>query len=348
MPFKFQLSDARQEPAIRAISGVCNDSNSFRDYVNRAIRQLLKRGGWFGTEVLARFCIYGCHVTLPRHVATLIGARFCDQVSIYNNWYQIMGTWPASGVFGANATIMDDGLAPTYNDVSGNTGKKIAYHVVKQADIGKTITIYGFKYGGQPLQEKDANGVWQMGVTIAASAASISLTAGDVIDLGASTLPAMTTELVTKITAIKREATQGMTYLYEYNPTVPMLRDIAVYEPNETNPQYRRLKIANSPSLTRYSDDSERLSATLEAMVKLEYAPLVNENDFMLIDDMDAISYAIQAIKKDEAGDADGAEVFWIKSLRELNYNDRLKSPSNQISVKVRTMGSNRIISNVF
>lgn len=336
MSFRYQLSDLKADAGIRAASGKCSDSAAFLAQANQVIRQLLKRGGWFGTEVLARFCIHSCSITLPRHVGTLIGARFCTgQAMIHNNWYSIVGPSQCGFDAGSGVSLRDEGLFPTYNDITGTTGKQIAYHVVKQADVGKTITIYGTQYGGQPLQTKQSDGTWQMGVTITAAMA------------GGATLPQMTTQLVTKITSVVREATNGMTYLYEYGADstgANVLRDLAVYEPTETNPQYRRLRVLNYCSVPKRQDDYDRNIATLEAMVKLEFIPLVNDWDFVLLSDFDAIRYGFQAIRKDEAGDFDGAEAFWTKAVRELQYTDREKTPLNQTSIKVRT-GAGMLIS---
>jgi hypothetical protein len=328
MAFKLQVADVRQDPGIIDVSGVCHDSTKFRDQVDTVIRQLLKRGGWFGTQVLTKFCIHNCSITLPRHVGTLLATRFCNAgfAPIHNNWYAIVG--PSSGVwnmvdYAGGLSLRDDGLAPTYRDVIGNDGKQIAYHVVKRADVGKQITIYGFQAGGQPLQTKQADGTWKMGVTITAQPA------------GGVSLPAMTTQLVTKITSVVREQSEGMAYLYQYDATNGLI-DMAEYQPTETNPQYRRTKILNSCGLG-HVDDYDRRVMQMEAMVKLEYIKLVNEWDFLIIDDLDAIRYGIQALKAETAGDADQAEIFWAKAIRELNFTDRDKTPYNQISVRVRT-----------
>ena len=352
MSLQFQLSDLKADQGIRAVSGVCNDSAKFISQINTATRQLMKRGSWYGTEILMKLCVYGCWVTFPRHVGTVLGARTCQgYAEIHNHWYSIVGGRGCCGQFAANSPLIDDGQAPVYNQVSGTTGKQIAYHVVKNDDIGKTIKIYGLFYGGQPIQEKNAvTGVWEDGITITATAAGG--TPGDV----GTILPAMTpavkadgTDLIAKITHVVREATSGMTYLYEYGPdadSVNALRDLAVYEPNETNPMYRRMKIKNYTSIPGTTDAYGQSRKYIDCMVKLQFIPMVSDYDFLLIDDFDAIRYAIMAVKRDEAGEDETAEASWAKAIRELNFNDREKSPGNQVSVRVRTMGSNRIITN--
>lgn len=328
MSLTLQVVDAQNDLGIQEVSSNCSDSPKFLYQLNAVTRQLLKRGAWYGTEVLMQFCVQGCDIVFPRHVGTVVGARTCcGQSNITNNWYSIVGPGSCCGVFDGNAQLVDNGQSPIYNQVSGTEGKQIAYHVVKQADVGKTIKIYGFQYGGQPLQEK-VDGVWEDGVTVTAAMA------------GGATLPQMTTQLVTKITHIVRQPTSGMTYLYEYGPDANgtnALRDLAVYEPTETNPMYRRMRLVNPLSVPSWTDDYGRVMRKLDIMAKLAFIPLVNDFDFLLIDNLDALRMGIQALRADEAGDFEKGEIYWNKACRDLNFEDRQSTPTNQVAVKVRT-----------
>lgn len=340
MALQFQLIDAKNDLGIKGVSTHCNTTAAFVATLNQVIRQLMKRGNWFGTEVPMKLCVYGCHIVLPRHVGAITGVKTCNgQANLKNNWFEIVGS-PACG-FGcdwqSNATFVEDGAVPTFSPVSGTDGKQIAYHVTKNADIGKTIKIFGTKYGGQPLMEKNDDGEWEEGITITATSA------------GGAVLPAMTTELVTKITHVVREATSGMTYLYEYGADGngdTKLNMIGSYEPNETNPMYRRYRIKNYSTIPGCEDDYGRTRKCIEAMVSLQFVPLVNDWDFLIIDDFDALRYGIVAAQRDESGEDDKAEKSWLKAIRELNFNDRKNTPGRNLPVSVNVMGSNRQIVN--
>jgi len=353
MAYNLQLIDARNDAGIRNISGVCKSSEATADYVNRATRRLMKRGSWHGTEVLVRLCTTGCDVVFPRHVGTVRGLRLCGsgQIDIRNNWWAIAGPGNIAGWnsmygggfgygygYGNGADVstvegyqppgIDGNTTPVFNQVSGNTGKLIRLHVVNQADYGKKITIYGTKFGGQPLQQ-EVNGVTEMGLTIVA------------------TQPfAQTAELVTRIDAVVKEETSSPVYLYEYDPATTLLRMLASYEASETNPTYRRMAIpALACSPWRCGLNGEKIWQ-MEALVLLQYIPVKKDGDFLLIDDLDALSMAIQSVKFDEASDAQNAEVYMKKAIRELNYELRTKSPGDQTSIIVNAMGSGRMIVN--
>lgn len=339
MSLQYQLSDARADLGLREVSTVCHDSDKFRYQIDTVIRQLMKRGAWFGTEVLARFCIYGCDLVLPRHVETVLGAKPCNgMIDIKNNWYSIVGgMFDCSDLWGPGVLI-ENGTTPCFSSVSGTSGKRIAYHVVHNDDVGKKVKVYGKFYGGQPIQEK-VNGVWEDGITITAQQA------------GGNSLPAMTPaeSLISEITHVVKDATSGMSYLYEYGEdanAVFALRMLGAYEPNETNPMYRRMKLKNINSIPAKTDEYGRTVRSIDLMVKLRHTKLVNDYDFLLVDDFDALRYGVQALRADEAGNPELAEAFWTKAIRELNFGDRSKTPGQNISVRVRVTGSNRQIVN--
>lgn len=333
--YRRQLIDARNSIRIQNVAGKCSDTAQFADLVNRACEKLIKRGAWFGTEVLARFCVYGCRVVWPRYVSTVRAARFCryGEIEIKNNWYSML-SWPMCSannwrVGGSGTIIMSDGgLVPTFRDITGNTGKFLRYHIVKATDIGKDITFYGKKYGDQPLQEQ-VDGAWENGLT-----------------LTSATPIAQTTTLVTKITQIVREATEGMTYLYQYDPTTTDLIMLGQYEPNETHPQYRSSIINGIGAIPGYTDDNGQCVRQIEALIRLEFIPATNDRDFLIIDDFDALALAIQSLKFQEANDYENAQKYLGLAIAELNFESRNKNPDDQFVVQANAMGSRRVVTN--
>lgn len=328
--YTLQLKDARAS-SIANIAGKCANSDAFADLINEATRRLMKRGGWWNTELLLKICAYGCEITWPRFVGTVLGVRPCGSGSamMRNQWWNIVGPanclggWATgTGWQGGTVTIMDETPGPTYNEVTGNTGKIIQYSVVKNQDYGKTIRLFGFQYGNQPLQEKDANGNWVMGLT-----------------LTAANPYGRTTTLVTKITSVTREQTQGMTYLYEVD-ALGNLHDLAEYQPTETNPQYRRSKIQNMCGIPYFTDAYERKVRKLEALIKLEYIPVQTDDDFLMISSLDALKFAIQAIRAEEAQDFVQAKIAMDAAILDLNMELRDRFPSMQTSIVMNATSS--------
>jgi hypothetical protein len=347
--YRFQLADARADVGIRNVARKCGTSEEFAYAVNRATRKLMKRGNFWETEVMVKLCVRGCTVVWPHYVGTVTGLRFCcyGQVDVKNNWYAILGAptgagygpgygsysgvgLPGVGYGGWTSPVsFDKTTTPVHTQITGNTGKYLRYYVVHPQDLGKTITVYGTKFGGQPLQEQDSSGNWINGATIAAA-----------------TPIAQGTDLVTRIDQVTREATQGMAYLYQYDPVTTDMIQLAVYQPNETNPQYRQTHVTQFNQIRGTEDANGGKLWTCEAMCKLQYFPVVNDRDFLFIDDFDALAYAIQASNFDEDNDPQNAEAYFAKAIRELNFESRDKNPGQTFVVKNRSLGSCRIVAN--
>lgn len=335
--FVKQLSDARASSAIRKICGVCSDGDQYRDYINEATELAMNRGAWQGTELLMRLCGTGCHAVFPRYVGTVHGLRSCcnRDIEIKNHWWAILGPgvlgqgWGGDfgggwwGGYGARADAIDINNVPIFNQVSGNTGKLIRWHTVNAQDYGKKLTLYGKKYGGQPLQQL-VSSVTENGLTLTASAFS------------------QTTDLVTKIDSVVLEPTVGMSYLYEYDTATTKLRMLASYEPGETNPSYRQMKLPRMGY--GQVDENGVCNWRVEALVKLNFIPVVSDNDFLLISNFNALAMAIQSIKAREANDLALSEAMFAAALKELNFELRNKSPDQQLSVRVNVMGSGRVL----
>lgn len=329
--YRKQLSDAKTS-SLKNIAGACVNSQDFIDVVNEAQRRLAKRGNWFDTEWVIRVCLHDRCVVWPRHVGTVLGVRWSNCCSdgfadMRDRWYSILGNTSTCNWGGDNYVVaMDSQSVPTIRgmDLANNPlGGLLRYYVVKRNDLGKKIRVYGKQYGGQPLQEKDSNGDWIDGITIIAADPY-------------GTHPAR----VSDITAITREATQGMAYLYEYNDTTTELRDLGAYEPSETNPRYRRTVFRNLGAIPGTTDANGQCNRSVEALIKLEFIPAQNDNDFLMIDDLDALKLMIQAIKAEEGNDEKLAEIKIIKAVRELNFRDRDRRPGQQLVVRAEPVGN--------
>jgi hypothetical protein len=328
MPYTLQLSDAKASP-IRNVAGVSVDDQAFIDLINEAQRRLMRRGSFFELDQVMHFSLTGCDIVWPNFVGTVLGVKFCHgrPALLSNQNYSFVGPYHGHAPFASDVEIVDNGTACCSREVSGTLGKIISYHIVKPSDVGKTITLYGRQYGGQPLQELDTNGVLQMGLTLTAALADVKATA-----------------LVTKIDSIVRQATDGMTYLYEADDAAGThLRDISTYAPNETNPRYRRSCILGNPHHGWTDPVTGVKRHEIEALVKLAFIPVVNDRDFLMVDNLDALKFMVNAIRLEEANDEQGAEVKIACAIRELNMEMRDRQPQDQTPVRIQVLSGNTI-----
>lgn len=329
MSYTLTLGDARADIGIKNISGVCASSDEFAAQVNTTTRRLMRRGSWWKTEVLMRVCMESCRVVWPRQVGTVMGLRFCGgDIYLKNNWWAIAGYHNCG--WSGGVVMRDDDTAPCYREITGNDGKYIRWNVVKRNDVGKTLRLYGFAYGGQPLKEKNAAGLWVPGITLIA-------------------VPpyAITTTLVTKITNVKiPEPLEGMSYLYQVDKDNGDLLDLAAYQPGETSPAYRVSRLANSCSIGSRTDAYGRHIRQAEALVKLQYVPALVDEDFLMLDNLDALKLGIQALRAEEANDDTQSQIKLALAIKELNMELRDRNPGAQTVVRVNSMSAHGTLCN--
>lgn len=322
MAYRLTLANAKAS-ALADIAAVCPNSAKFISLVNEAQELLLKRGNWENTETLVKLCLHDRCVTFPRYVLTVLGARFCDgsTATIQNNWYDITMSRGCIDKFSCNSIMSDRGTAPTYRRIAPD-GALIRYYVRNRPDIGKTITIYGKGVGGMPLQTRDSDGNWTPGITLTAAAPFVS-----------------SEVLVTEIQSVVRQATQGMSFLYAYYADDDELKDLAFYEPSETNPRYRQMDIKNWCGINSCEDDNGRRLVQAEFLVKLAFIPVQNDYDFLMIDDLRSLKLAIQGVRAEEANDDVMAEVKLAKAVKELNLELRNQFPAEATPVRYNSIG---------
>lgn len=322
MAYTTTLGEARNNSSIRGISGVCADSQRFADQVNDVTRKLMRRGSWYGTEVLMRVCLEGCRFVWPRQIGTVLGIKFChgQDIPIRNAWWSIAGV-PSCGWRGS-ATMSDENSAPCYREITGNDGKFIKWHITKLRDVGKTIRLYGFQYGNQPLQEKNAAGAWIPGIT-----------------LTAANTGAQTTIAVTKITSVKiPTAMEGMNYLYQVDQSTGDLLDLAAYQPGESSPAYRVSTLNGISSICAKVDMYGRHIRQAEVLVKLQYIPALVDEDFLMLDNLDALKLGIQSLRMEDANDDVGAQLKLALAIKELNMELRDRNPSAQTAIRTNDL----------
>ena len=321
MTFTLQLRDVRNSLAIKSVAGVCTDSPEFLALVNEVVQRLLLRGGLWNTEFLLRVCIYNSCITWPRIVGTVLGVRSCcGDHQMRNNWYSIIG--PRDCQWSSSYTISDQNTAATYNDISGSEGKYIRLYPTKREDVGKTVTLFGIDPGSQPLQQK-INGVWQRGITLTLQIPFVQ-----------------SAVLVQRIDSVVKEVTQANVLAYEYESSTGYQRDIALWEPTETHPEYRRSKVHGYCQIPTGCSESNGVTLkTIEALVKLNFYDVVNDEDFMPIGNIYALKQGLQALRLEEANQDAQAGQKWLSAVDQLNMELRSRIPGQQTMIRVNPTG---------
>jgi len=306
-------------------------TGEFRRLVNEAVELLLNRGDWRGTLAPIFVCVqHGC-VTWPRYVHSVRKLNICDrEVGVNNIWYQFVDRDFYSNRIGEHYWNVVRPLAPnesyrqmnavgyysTYTDVP--TPSYIQAYPTLPEDVGQTLTIFGYDTNGNVLRTKTASGLWQDGINIVLQApygqSAVALQPGAI--------------------RVVKPVTQGDVRLYAADSTTGLLTDLAVYAPSETTPSYARYQL----HAHHHCGDGCNLFGVL-ALVKLEFIPVSQPNDLVLIDNMEALKLAVQGIKLREAQDAEGGRKYINEAIEALNRELQNETPSWQTPVVFHGMG---------
>ena len=274
---KLIVQDIRS--TIARVIGTCVDDPRVYDYINQACRRLLHKGLWAGAY--GRFTIHtvgGC-ITWPRQIETIESVADCCGVgTVRNQWFEFQesGYGLLGGENGAcvGKQLVDRGTVVSYRDMSGGTNSYLRVYPGDASDVGKTITLQGVDQNGNWIRTQ-SGGVWIDGEKLTLALPYVQ-----------------STKKFISLSGVIRDATNTASRLYEYNATTLLELDLAVYDPDETLPQYRRSYLTD-----RCSNDEDK---PVTVMAKMRHINATSVNDYLIPPSPDAIKLMVMAIRKEE------------------------------------------------
>lgn len=324
------LANMRDPQWCRAayLMNVDPTSERYTSYVNAACRKIFFSGKNF-FDLTQRFvmCVYNGCLTFPRQVAAIEAMWVCGQpVTLRNQWFEYLDSGPwlqtpegrrctetngASinrfGQFWCNfGNGYDRGTACTFADIRGLNKKVRVDAAVAEADDAR-ILLQGFDENSQWIRT-EVDGEW---------------IDGEYVDI--STTPTNSTKFFSNLTAVIKPVTNGNVRLYEYNNDTTDQRAIAVYEPTEINPSYRRMLVpglssarcCNQDCDDDSDDECRRVQVT--CIARLEYVPVAHDNDWVIPGNPDAVAEMMQSVREGEMHNPEQMMFHEGKSLSMLS-----------------------------
>lgn len=300
---------------------------------NEAQQRLIQNGEMFyGLFQRIQFCTDSGCLVLPRQIAAVESVALCDHpITVRNRWYEFLETGHglrADGVCGDGGCganqLLDRGETCAFADLIGVDKTIKVYTDVTEA-TDAVITLLGY----------DENSIWIR-----------TLVSGDWIDgeqVSLSGGPHTSTKLFTSLTGVQKPITNGTVRLYEYDTTLTTQRAIAIYEPDETNPSYRKMFITGldgSSCANCSGDDADTHQVTV--MAKLEFIPARQDTDWLLIGNLPALKDEIQSILKYENNLAEEGAFWHAKAIGTLRSETRHylgHGAVNPMRMQSRTLG---------
>lgn len=221
----FQMRDVFDD--CKDIFGICREEKLFR-YATDAVRLLANKGDCDPLIGALDICVQNKCITLPREVETVLGVNLAGRPALGHNelfsWH-LNGPGDCKGR--CDYSWFDELPAVTYKDLVC-PGKLVAF-VDKPSDTGKKLRVFGFDRQNKPLQTL-VDGVWEDGLLIPM--------------IFGYAVPAKSDPTVGRITDVVKEPTDGIVRLSTFDNSSSSGTLIGIYDPDETHPRYRRIKIS--------------------------------------------------------------------------------------------------------
>jgi len=308
------------------VLGVCVNDAVVARRVNQAQERLLNRavdpvGAWQRFQVCSSSS--GMCVVLPRQVRHVKAWWLCGQPGkVFSEWYENLGYWQGgvgmveSGCGGDQ--LIDQGTVCSFDNVisSDTDPRRIQVVATNPADAGKQITLrYIDAYGNRVYTEID--GVVQEGERLTLSTTG-TLTASNVATNG--------------LYHVVKAMTNYPVRLYSYSTTLGVqVAQIAFYEPSETVPIYRAVKVPGLEGCGRRihgSETPEHLPAEEDECqhrrevtfaVKLQHIDVVQDNDPLVIGNLYALILMIRGQELRRRNEIAQAQAVEMQAAAEID-----------------------------
>lgn len=309
----FRVDDIYDE--AKKIVGICDDVKFFR-WASDAVSLIANKGdfeGWKGTVDICTSCSCStssgnvCHqcksncVTLPAEVETVLAVNIGGHPTLgLGELFNFHLNGPGDCHTALDWSWQDLGhYHSTFKDIV--TPAKVVTYLKSSADNGKQFIVYGFDVKGDKLR-RQVSGQWLDGYQVPTT-------------FGYS-IPDSEAPTIARITGIFKEPTTGPIRLSTVDNDGPNGTLLGVYQPDETVPQYRRIKLNRCSSWVRVA----YMKANPKFVSRYDHVPLQSRIAFLL---------AIRAVKMYADFDLANAHALEADSVRlEIEAQQKLQSPT--------------------
>jgi hypothetical protein len=234
-------------------------------------------------------------------------ASLCNTaMRVRSEWFEFLPNGPGqlkeTNLVGLQ--LIDHGTACVFADVRG-ASSKVRVTCDLAADNGSKVLLQGYDQNGNWILTNDG-GNWIEGEYVTASVGGTNS-----VNTFAPPGP---------VRVIKPE-TNGPIRLYEWDTlTSAITRSLAVYEPSEVLPIYRRSFIPGLSSLNTCTGSSDPCGKKrVVVLARLQHVPVSKDNDFLVLNNIAAIKEMVKSIVyAEQDGKLQEAEVHEIRARREI------------------------------
>lgn len=334
------LLNAKQSD-IPATMGLAGCDPRFVQLANAAQQELADAGKWWGTYGTIRTCVTAGCITWPRFVKTILGMNVCGYgIPIRNAWYefQLYRKAPSTAECNCDGTeLLDRGTVCQHQDFAGLS--KIRIYPANSTDVGKRVLLQGKDANGDTIRTLDGS-VW---------------VDGEYVTLASPFIESTKQFAAPSLTGVQKPLTNGLLTVTAVNVATGAQTEIAVWEPSETAPAYRRTYLNNLPRLCQnynssrgctdngngcVAPDEACTNIVVESIVRMEFVPVVVDTDWLFISNLRALKHGMRSIQMRDREEYQKAEIEWQQALRLLRNELEAYSPITQTVINVQPFGT--------
>jgi hypothetical protein len=292
---------------VKNALGKCDETTVFRR-LSDAVRLVSNKGVFDPTVAFIDITLEDNTVTLPYEVETVLAVNAgCRPTLLRDQWFQ----YHLNGVGSELKTDCgySDILAqnvPTIKELKAPV--KLIAKPEKVSDNNKTVRVFGWDTNGNRIYSTES------GVTV--DGFLVPLVFGFPAVNGSA--PA-----IGRIDRVQKTETNGYVELVAVNPlsTTEELYRLGYYQPREVDPSYRRLRV-NAPTGTRH----------VRIAYKKKDTEIQSLNDWINLDNREALLLAVKAVKFREANNFEQARAAETEAARLLSEEAESRKPATSLS----------------
>lgn len=221
----------------KKLLGACDDAKFFRK-LGDAVSLIVNKGDFEGWKGWLDICTTGndrC-ITLPREVETVLAVNIGGKPTLgFGQLFNFHLNGPGDCNCTCEWSWQDQGqFHSTYRDVTQPT--KLVAFLETNLDNGKELVVFGYDRKGQVLRHQVGT-EWRKGYRVP------TIYGLAVTDEGAPD--------IARITGVFKQQTIGSVRLSSIDDSGSTGVTYGIYEPDETTPQYRRIKLTRACSWVR-------------------------------------------------------------------------------------------------
>lgn len=278
----------------KKIFGHCNERKLFRQLTDSI--ELLTTSGEIDPLVgSVDICVdegNNC-VSLHREIETPLGVNICGRPAHGRDvLFEFHLNGPGSNDCPCRFTWADQGTHPTYKDL--RCPARLIAFLDHPDDAGKVLRVFGFDKQNRPLQTR----------------------VGDVVEPGllvpmifGYALPSNDDPEVGRITGVVKDVTKGNVRLSSFDSSTSTGTLLGVYEPDETKPEYRRIRIHPGGKWVRI-------------VYRKRTYEIRSIHDRILVHSRPALLLAMRAFKFYDDGDLANGNLYEANAVRLLNQKE--------------------------